>query len=479
VSRRRLPHELALPRRTLLRGLVGGTAVALGLPLLDVMLDDNGTAHADGSPLPIRLVTWMWGNGCRLEHWVPQTTGPDYALSKELEPLADFKENLTVLTGFKNPVAGRHGHHDGMAGLFSGYPFIGLDPMGAPYASKFGGKSIDQQAVDWIAAPTMFASLQVGVTKRQLVNQGPTLETMSHRGPDQPLPMERDPQKLFDKLFGAFGSSGAGEGGNDPDAALRVAAIDAVMKDAKRLHGRVSANDKQRLEHHLDSLFALQKQILAIPPECDLPMKPEKLDYNQDGSEPLEAINAVMSRLVAVALACDFTRAVSYMFTAPSGAQQFDTLPPSAFPEFTGAPDYSHADQHMVSHINLPYEQMFMHRATLFCMKNLATLLGELRAVPEGAGTLLDNLCLLAGSDVCEGWSHSETDYPILVAGRAGGRLKSGVGHYRSQTGESITDIGFACLKAVVPQPELVTEYGGEGSNFSGRTTTPCSAILA
>jgi hypothetical protein len=476
VTRRKLPSELALPRRTVLRGLLGGSAIALGLPLLEVMLNDDGTRHADGSPLPLRLLTWMWGNGCRLEHWVPKTTGAAYELSAELAPLAPFKSEFTVLSGFKNPVAGRRGHHDGMAGLFSGYPFVALDPMGAPYASKFGGKSIDQQAVDLMGANTMFKSLQIGVTKRQLANQGPTLETMSHRGSDQPLPMGRDPQALYDKLFGAFAPD---PGNGDANAAFRVAALDVVMKDAKRLQGLVSTNDKQRLEHHLESLFDLQKQILAIPPQCDLPMKPGKLDFDADGSEPLAAINAVMAKLLSVAFACDLTRVASFMFTGPSGAQQFDMLPPSMFPEFPKAEDYSHADQHMVSHISAAYEWAFMHRCVEFCMQNLATMLGELSAVTEGSGTMLDNMCVLVGSDVTEAWNHSENDYPILVAGRAGGRLKSGVGHYRSALGESLTDIGFACLKSVLPNPDGLTEYGGEGSGYSGKTTTPCSAILA
>ncbi len=476
MTRRRLPHELALPRRTFLRGLVGGTALALALPVLDVMLNDDGTRHADGSPLPLRLMTWMWGNGCRLESWVPKTTGPNYELSPALASLAPYRDNFTVLTGFKNPVAGRRGHHDGMAGLFSGWPFLLVDSLGAPYASKFGGKSLDQQAADRLSAPTMFKSLQIGITKRHLANQGPTLETMSHRGPDQPLAMERDPQALYDKLFGAFTMTA---GADEATSSLRVAALDVVMKDAKRLRGLVSSNDQLRLEHHFDSLFELQKQILAIPPQCDLPKIPGKLDYNLDGSEPLVELNAVMTKLVRVAFACDLTRVVSCMFTAPSGGQQFQQLVPGEFPAFPGAQDYSHADQHMVSHISAPYEQAFIHRCAEFCMANFSTLLGELRGVSEGSGNLLDNTCILAGSDVCEGWSHSENDYPILVAGGAGGRLKSGVGHYRSALGESITDIGFACLKAVDPNPETLTEYGGDGQGFSGKTNTPCSAILA
>jgi hypothetical protein len=418
----------------------------------------------------------MWGNGCRLAHWVPKATGPSYQLSTELKALANVKDDITVLSGFHNPVAGRRGHHDGMAGLFSGYPFINLDPMGAPYASKFGGPSIDQQAADLMLAPTMFKSLQIGVTKRHLTNQGPTLETMSHRGPDQPLAMERNPQKLYDKLFTALIPK---QDPADPDRALRTLALDAVMHDVKRLRDKVTSSDKQRLEHHLESLFELQKQIMAIPPSCDLPQEPGKLDYNSDGSEPLAAINQVMSKLLAVALGCDLTRVASYMFTAPSGGQQFNTLTPSAFPEFPNAKDYSHADQHMVSHISADYEQAFMHKATEVCMQNLAETLETLKAQSEGSGNLLDNLCVLIGSDVCEAWVHSENDFPILVAGRAGGRLKSGVGHYRSTKNESITDIGFACLKAVVPDPEKLESYGGAGAGYSGETTTACSAILA
>ncbi len=474
-DRRKQPREWRLDRRTLLRGIAGGTAVALALPLLDVMMNEHGDALADGSPFPLRLLTWMWGNGCRLEHWVPKTTGPDYALSDELQPLAEFKSDFTLLSGFRNYVAGRRGHHDGMAGLFSGHPFIELDPMGAPYASKFGGPSIDQQAADRIAAKTMFKSLQIGVTKRQLTNQGPTLETMSHRGPDQPMAMERDPQKVFDQLFTAFVPK---DGSGDPERPLRTAAIDAVMHDVQRLQQRVSTSDRKRLDQHLESLFDLQKQILAIPPNCDLPQKPGKLDYNPDGSEPLADINKVMSQLVTVAFACDLTRVVSYMFTAPSGAQQYPMLTPAAFPEFPGASDLSHADQHEKSHISLDYEQFYIHKCTFVNMQNFAVTLGLLKGTVEGAGNLLDNLCVLCGTDVCEGWDHSEDDYPIIIAGRAGGRLKKGVGHYRSPNAEGLSNVGFAVMKAVIPQPEALTEYGSDQGTYHGRTTTPCAAIL-
>ncbi|MSP24224.1 MAG: DUF1552 domain-containing protein [Myxococcales bacterium] len=475
LPRRMLPRELVMPRRTLLRSMLGGTAIAFGLPLLETMLDAHGTALADGHALPRRLITWMWGNGCRLEHWVPKLTGPDYALTPELAPLEKVKDQFTVLSGFQNRIAGRRGHHDGMAALWSGHAFIELDAMGAPYASKFGGMSIDQRAADLMSTDTLFKSLEFGVTKRHLTNQGPTLETMAHRGPDQPLFAERDPQKVYDKLFASFMPP---PDNGDPEGALRYRALDAVLADLHRLEKRVGASDRARLQLHAESVFELEQQLLVIPPSCAVIPKPGKLDFNADGSEPLAEIHSAMSKLMVLAFSCDLSRVASCMFTAPSGGQQFPSLTPSKFPAFPGANDYSHADHHNVSHVNADYEQAFIHESVVSCMQNFSVLLELLAATPDGVGSLLDQTCVLAGSDVTEGWSHSENDYPILIAGGAGGRLRQGVGHYRSPNSESLSDIGLAVLRAVVPDPTLVQSYGSDSGNYQGYTTTPCAAIL-
>jgi hypothetical protein len=473
MSRRKLPHELKLGRRTLLRGALAGGLVAVGLPTLEAMLDDHGTRLASGAELPRRLLTWLFGNGCRLEHWVPATQGPDYALTAELAPLANVKGACSVLTGFRNYVAGRRGHHDGVAGIFSGHPFIQLDPMGAPYASKFGGPSIDQVVADVIGTETYIKSLQLGVSKRHLQNQGPTLATMSHRSPDQPLMAERDPGKLYDKLFMSFSPP------DDPSAGLRALALDAVLEDAQSLKKRVSTSDRQRIDAHLESIFQLQKQILAIPPNCDVPQKPDVEPYNPDGTEPLYELNEAMARLLAMAFSCDLTRVASYMFTGASGGAQFHMLPPSEFPEYPGGTDYSHADHHNVSHINLPYEQDFIHKSVIVSMENLAFLLELLASIPEGTGSLLDQCAVLAASDVGEGWIHSEIDFPIVVAGGAGGRLKTGIGHYRSPSEESVTTISLACVQAVLPSPDDVPAIGGTLGVYDGYTDTPCAAIVA
>jgi hypothetical protein len=444
--------KLVLNRRTMLRGMLAGSAVALGLPTLEAMLGSHGTAFADGSPLPRRLVTWFFGNGVRLDRWVPQIQGDKYELTEELAPLKNVKDYCSVLTGFNNKAGyGRRGHHDGVAGAFSGIPFIELDPGNANYSSKFGGPSIDQVAATAIGkkTPTYLPSLQLGVSKRVTTGEGPTLQYLSHKGPDQPLPSEYNPQVAFAKLFGSFVPK------DDHTSKLRVTALDAVREDAKRLQMRVGANDKKRLDAHLESIYILQKQILAIPPVCTKPGQPVETNDDMNGDEPLQAVSRAMADIIAVAFACDLTRVVSFQQSGSVGGTIY---------WMTGATD----EEHGLTHDGA--QQELVHKAVVFNMDCYAYLLEKLKATQEGQGNLLDNSVVYLGSDAAEGLTHSCFDQPIIVAGRGGGDLVYPGVHYRSDSGENTTDILLSVLKTVDP---TATEAGAD----QGYSNTPCKAI--
>ena len=81
-----------LNRRTVLRGIVGGAAVNVALPLLNCMLNTNGTALADGKPMPIRFGTWGWGLGMNQSIFVPKKYGEDFDLPEEISALAPIKK---------------------------------------------------------------------------------------------------------------------------------------------------------------------------------------------------------------------------------------------------------------------------------------------------------------------------------------------------------------------------------------------------
>src|SRR5689334_4886864 len=96
-----------ISRRTSLKGLFNGAAVAVGVPLLDVFLDGNGTAMAaSGKPLPTRFGAWFWGLGCNPPRFFPSKAGPDYDLKIELEPIRALKKKINVLGEFGVPLDG-------------------------------------------------------------------------------------------------------------------------------------------------------------------------------------------------------------------------------------------------------------------------------------------------------------------------------------------------------------------------------------
>lgn len=441
-----------LHRRTVLRGMLGGVAVALGLPPLEAMLNANGDALADGTQLPRRFVTWFFGNGVILPRWTPPSQGAGWELTEELAPLANVREYCSILSGFDNKAGyGRRGHHDGVAGAFSGYPFIELDPMGANYSSKFGGPSIDQVAASYVGARTFLPSMHVGCSKRVTDVEGPTLQFLSHKGPDQPVPTEYSPQAVYTSLFGNFTPP------DDPKGPLRISMLDAVREDALALQKRVGSNDKKRLEAHMQSMLQLEKQIGALPPVCTIPGMPTQTNDDVDGNEPLEAVSKAMADLIVAAFTCDVTRVASFQQSGSVGGTIY---------YMTGAT----SEEHGLSHE--PGGQELVHQAVVFNMQCFAYLLEGLEAAGEGAGNLLDNSCILLGSDCAEGLSHSCFDQPIIVAGRGGGALVHPGIHYRSQSGENTSDILLTCLQTVAPE---AAEVGGA----EGYSNTAFGAIKA
>jgi hypothetical protein len=454
--------RFTLSRRTMLRGMVGGGAVALALPPLEAMLNAHGSAYADGSPLPRRFVTWFFGNGVALVdpfdgnnnglRWTPSGEGAGYTLSPQLAALQGVKEYVSVISNLelraKHPAV--RGHHTGVSGYFSGYPYIELDPMGANYSSKFGGPSIDQVAASLIGGQTFLPSIQLQISKRIVTSEGPTLQFISHKGPDQPLPAIASPIDAFNKLFQGFVPP------DDPARPLRLGALDAVLEDTKRLQAKVGQNDRMRLNAHLAGLAQIRKQIEAIAPECAAPPAPSESNADMNGQEPTESVNKVMSDLLVLAFHCDITRVASVQFSGSVGYNVFHMLG-------------QQQGHHDLSHDGNANEAI--DASTIKTMEYFAYLLEQLKATPEGDGNLLDNSCVLVGSDTASGLRHNDYNMPCIVAGRGGGALTH-PGIHHNAASASVSDVLLACLKSVAPE---VNEVGG-GNGYSN---TPLSALLA
>lgn len=409
-------------RRTLLRGILGGAAVTVGLPWLELF--ERAARAASPGGFPRRFGLFYWGNGILPSRWVPTAQGTAWELSDQLAPLAPFKDAVTVVSGMRVGVPNVEPHFATAAGFLSGRPII---KNGSDYT--FSGPSIDQIIAGVIGQETRFASLELG-TKSS--------DGMSHNGPNSRNPPETSPIAFFERVFGGSFTLPGDEPKVDPRLALKRSVLDAVGDDLLRLQGTLGAEDKQRLEAHLDGVRTLEKRLAKLeedPPNlaaCALPTVPVSEYPDIDGRPQLAEKNAIMSEIAAMALACDQTRVFSNWFTHPVNNLLFK-----------GAT----AGHHQLTH-DEPGEQPEVHKITLQCMEAFAAQVAALAKVKEGDGTLLDHCVLLGTSDVSLGKTHSPEDFPIVLAGSAGGRLRTGV-HYRSASSENASKVLLTLCRAL------------------------------
>ncbi len=393
-----------LSRRTFLRG-AGGAALAL--PVLEAMLNTSGTAYAQGLPFPKRFGVFFWGNGVRLDRWVPALTGSTWQPSPALAPLASVRDYVNVVSQYRVYAGGPRGHHDGVAGMLSGVDFNELPHAEGSYSSKFGGPSIDQILHSDLNLGPAKPVLNLQVAPEIITGEGPTLQFISHRGPDEPQTPTRSPAAVYNQLFGSFSEP---PNGTDPKNTLRASILDLVRDDVARLQPRLSVTDRRRLDAHLTGISELRARIAALPPEqigsCSIP------DPVTVTTGSLTTINDLLADLMVMAFACDTRQIATVQFTGSVG-----------YTVFPGAG----AGHHDLTHEDTQDAKDKVHNATVHTMQNFSSILQKLRDTPEGAGNLLDNSLFLATSDAAEGLTHSLSNYPILLAGKAGGALRTGI----------------------------------------------------
>jgi len=440
-----------ISRRTVLRGMVGGAAVSLGLPLFDCFLNDDGTALAQGAPLPVRFGTWFWGCGMNPDRWVPEAEGADYDLPPELEALADVREHVSVLSGFNTVLDGRPNlpHWTGvMATLTGSVPSVEPE-VPAP--------TLDVLISERIGAATRFRSLELAATGVPGQSYSRASQSIVNASTVSPL-------ELYTRVFGAdFVAPGDAGHMPDPRTVLRQSLLSAVSDDAARLESRLGSHDRQRLDQYFTSLRQLENQIeLSLsPPDlaaCKRPRPPMGEEIGTE-LEQTKSTHLMLTELLVFALLCDQTRVFNMLFSwgtselRRSGAE-------------TAHHQYTHDE--VVDPV-LGYQP----NATGFVLESMQAWAGfvdRLASTPEGAGTLLDNCLVLAHSESSFAKSHQVTMLPVMIAGRAGGRLRSGL-HLRGN-GEPVSRIGLTV------QQTMGLAVGSWGTR-SMEVSQPVGAILA
>ena len=419
-----------LSRRHFLRG-AGGVAVAL--PFLGAMSET-----ASAAPFPKRFIAFFTGLGHVKSAWTPSGTGTDFTLGPVLSPLAQHQAQLLVLSGLDMESA-YHGpgdpHQQGIAHSLSATELLSgnLFPYACNPAAMVGwggGISLDQRLANQLGQKTKLASLEVGV-QVQYTNVS---SRVAYKGAAQPVPPEDSPYQLFSRVFGDLTG--------DPLAKQRLRAqrhkvLDAVQGDAKSLALRLGADDKQKLEHHLDAIGSIAARLDA-PAElggvCAVPDVGGEIDVYANDSYP--AIGKLQMDLLAMALACDLTRVASLQWTSTQAGKVFTWLGQSE-------------THHSLSHSS-PTDagrQSQLVAIGNWHAKQLAYLMDRLASFPEGSGSVLDNTLILWCTDIAEGQSHSRRDMPYVLAGGAGGALK--MGRHLAYAGDHHNNLLVSILNAM------------------------------
>ena len=222
-----------LSRRTFLRG----AGVAVGLPLLDAMVPALDGARADrGGPKP-RMGFIYLPHGAIMEQWTPAAEGTGFELTPILKPLAPFQKQLTIVSGLENKPAIAPPVHALNPGTWLSCvtPRVGQEP--------YGGVTVDQIAARTSARTRRSRRSRsrpkaaAAAAPATATTAAATARTISFRTPTTPLPMESDPRKLFERLFGQ-GDTRAGAQGD-----LEAVREHPRPRDAR---GRRSAEDARR-----------------------------------------------------------------------------------------------------------------------------------------------------------------------------------------------------------------------------------------
>ena len=448
-------RRFVIPRRTVLRGmLAGGVAIALPLPRLLGMLDDKGTAYADGTPITPRYLTWFFGNGIDPATWAPAATGKGdaWSLSQSLGPLLDFKPWLSVISGMEVKVPYLYAHKSSPATVLTGAQ---ADPNGDVLLP-----SIDQRIAALIGADTVFPTgIHVGIC--DVTGAGALDFNISFNGPNAPNPPEYSPAALFQTLLQFSNTT------KEPDPSLlrRKHILDAVAEDAKALRGRLGQTDRARLDQHLEGVDQLQKQIAQAskPAQCGPPVDPDVAypDRGADGTITRGRCQA-FADLLAFAFSCDLTRVATHVFSCAACHGPYEE---AGLGNVTFHEDYGHR----LSPQGGEYAEQGFHTGVEYAMTCLGDLLARFQATPDGAATLLDNSCIYVTSCVSESKSHGMTDYPLLLLGKAGGKLSGNI-HHRA-AGDNACKVPFTLLQL----------FGGTDASFGqdeGMVTAGIPEIL-
>jgi len=369
----------------------------MALPFLEAMQ----ARGAKAAKPPKRVAFFYTPNGVAQQAWHPKELGHNFALSPTLKPLEKVRQKISLFTNLDRvKVAGTDGHAQAGACYLSTAAPDELSPAGYPLK-----RTIDQVIADVAGESTAFRSLELSCNSFTDNRESVYFDNISWYGHGHVARSIKDPRKVFQRLF------------NVQEHQANASVLDLVMADAKDLQTKLGRLDRHKLDEYMDSVRTVEQQIERITKRQvdirDLDIEqPEKLWTTMRRDEYIQ----VMGDLMILALQTDLTR-VSTLMVAP---ERWDT--PLMFEDVFDKPIRHHGWTHNQKNQQVLHD---LEKLDRFHMKQYARLVAKMDAIQEGEGTLLGNMMFTYGSGLSSGMLHVYTDLPTVIAGSAGGLLKT------------------------------------------------------
>ncbi len=397
----------ALARRTLLKGM----GASLALPLLDSMIP---ALSAQGTQSAPRL-GWVYvSHGIIFDQWKPTKVGKDFELTPNLKPLEKMNGQFNILTGLSHLEADTKGDGSGDHTRASAAWLTGVHAYDRtrPGVEVKLATTADQLAARVLGKSTQIPSLELTV---DTASQGSCdsgdcfyVNTVSWRNETTPNMTENHPRVVFERLFG--------DGGTSAQRLARAkktgSILDSVMEEAMGLANTLGSSDRSKLAEYTDSVRDIEQRIQSAEKETsqslDLPDRPIGIP------DTFEKHTKLMFDLQIMAFRADLTRVFSLIMARELSGRTYPMI---------GIP----GQHHLISHHRDDKELMSQKaRIDTYHVQMLAYLLERMAATPDGDGSLLDHSLIMYGSGMGNGNLHRHSDMPVLLAGKLGGKFKTG-----------------------------------------------------
>ena len=345
-----------------------------------------------------------------MDKWTPAADGKGFEFTETLAPLEKFRDRVSIVSNLAHPAAGGVGSDAGADHARSAAVFLsGVHPE---QGSIHVGTTIDQIAAQRIGQDTPLPSIELSIEEVALsCGSGYACaysNTISWKTPTTPLPMENNPQVVFEKLFG--------DGSNNADRLARKqqsrSLLDSVMDQVASLQRELPASDRTRLGEYLDDVREIERRIQKaenqIPADLKLPEAPVGVP------ESFDEHFKIMYDLQVLAFRAEITRVATLMYARDTSG--------AVYPQ-SGIRDGFHVASH---HSNNRANMDKFALINKYHVEMLAYFLDKLKSTPDGDGNLLDHSMVLYGSSMSNGNQHDHDPLPVVLAGGASGQLNGG-----------------------------------------------------